>query len=613
AMPLAIEPWDTSGVFWRFWGEEGASDVALCLHGVESHSAWFEEVAVCLVEKKWACVAFDRPGWGRSAGERGHLASYREALRQVVSGAAALRRHFTRVHLVGLSWGGMLALYTALRRGIFFDSLTLIAPGIWPAVRLPWWSILRLAAALAARAPQRRVALPIDVSWFTRRKDRSAYIQRDPQRVTEVTASFCLETLKMRRFIAEHLPLRQVRKGCALLAGDDRIVDNAATERSLRPAGLAISLFAGAAHSLVFESPARVAEEIIANGSRSPGAQGVRVLIAGAGAVGGLTAGLLALAGERVTLLARPAQAQAIAANGLRLVMPEGERQVGEVEAVADASAVDSAPDLVVLAVKSFATAAALAELRPAIGPNAGFLSLQNGIDNEALIAAAYPQHPVWAGAICAYSIATEPGRICWLDDRGGLALAPVDSMALSGAGDSEKLLRLWRGTGMEAQMVLTEGAAARIKWSKLMLNVAFNALNAATGLSAAEILAHPECGALAAQALQEGFTVMRAQGIKPIDLPGYPVSHLAWLCQLPAPLLRRALAWLLRHEPSGMSSMRQDIVAGRGQTEAIFINGAIVKAGQRLNIPTPANVRLWQWVDSLRDHQKDGSFRESG
>ncbi len=599
-MAIASESLDGERVFCRLWGEEGAADVALCLHGVESHSEWFEEVAAALGEKKWACFAFDRPGWGRSEGERGHLSSYRAALRLVVAAATALRRRFGRVHLVGLSWGGMLALYAALRRGLFFDSVTLVAPGIWPAARLPWRSVFRVAAALAANAPQRRVRLPIDVAWFTRRQDRTAYIQRDAYRVTEVTASFCLETLKMRRFIAVHLPRRQARKCRALLAGDDRIVDNARTEQALRSAGSAISLFAGAAHSLVFESPQRVAEEIIANGSQGRSGQGMRILVAGAGAVGGLTAGLLALAGERVTLLARPAQAQAIAADGLRIAMPEGERQVREVEAVADAAAAGGQPDLVVLAVKGFSTAAALADLQPVIGPATAFLSLQNGVESEAMIAQAYPQHPLWAGAICAYTAATAPGHIFWLDDRGGLALAPVDGLALSGVCCPEKMLRLWRSTGMETRLALEDGAAARVKWSKLMLNVAFNALNAATGLSAAEILAHPEYGALATEVLKECCAAMAAQKIKPLDLPGYPVSKLAWLCRLPRPLLRRALAWFLRHEPGGASSMRQDMLIGRKQTEAAFINGAVVKAGQRLGLATPANERLWQWVDSI-------------
>ena len=118
-------------LFTREWQpQDKARGVVLCLHGVESHSEWFEEVAAELARRGLAAFAFDRPGWGRSAGVRGHLAAYADAVRQVAEVASTLRERYAEVHLAGLSWGGLLALYVALRRGPLFDALTLIAPGI---------------------------------------------------------------------------------------------------------------------------------------------------------------------------------------------------------------------------------------------------------------------------------------------------------------------------------------------------------------------------------------------------------------------------------------------------------------------------------------------------
>ena len=256
-------------VFTRAWKPDSASAAVLCLHGVESHSDWFDEVGASLSERGMATFGFDRPGWGKSAGERGHIASYADALGQVAELATSLRREYGVVHLAGLSWGGLLALYAALRRGPLFDSLTLIAPGIASKADLSWWRKLRVAWGVISGRPRIRVPLPIEVDHFTHRPDRTRYIREDPARVKSVTASFCLETLKMRRFAAENIACRRLPPTTLLLADSDRLIDNQATRELIRkastrtaPGTVRIVEMERTAHSLVFEAPERVAEEI---------------------------------------------------------------------------------------------------------------------------------------------------------------------------------------------------------------------------------------------------------------------------------------------------------------------------------------------------------------
>lgn len=584
-------------VFDRAWlpaHPEKAEEVVLCLHGVESHGAWFHEVAEALAGRGYVVHAYDRAGWGRSPGKRGHLPGYDVALRHLEELVMVLRERYARVHLAGLSWGGMLALYAMLRRGLYFDSLTLIAPGVIAKADLPFWHKLRVAGAILRHRDERRVPVPIHTVDFTKREDITRAIEADPHRTTQVSARFCFETLKMRAFCREQVPHRKLPRWSLLLAEHDAIVDNDAMRTLFRTQDVSVKQYAGKVHSLVFEDPARVAADIAERAeARMANADRKRVAVVGAGAVGSLVGGLLALRGHEVTLVGRAAHVEAIRKHGLRISLGAGHRVVRDhLDAVTTPEEADGPVDLVILAVKGFDTRATLAQLPPLLGETTGILSLQNGLGNEAILAEAYPGRVLLGGAICAYLDFPEPGHIVWSDDRGGLAGGVVQ-------GEAEAARALWTSilpdTGMETRWV---EASASVKWSKLILNVAFNALNAMTGLPTAEILAHKTHGTLAARALKEAFAVMRACGVEPVDLPGYPVTRMARLCRLPVGVVRRALAKVTAGQTKTVSSMQQDLRKGRGTTEIDDINGRIVREGAAHGIRTPANETLCRMME---------------
>lgn len=581
----------------REWlAEQPSTEAFLLLHGVESHSGWFCEVAPALAARGYNVFAYDRPGWGESEGMSGHLASYADELSRLEGLVRSLRVKHTRVHLAGLSWGGMLALYAALRRGILFDSVGLIAPGICPVADLPLMDKLKVAAGIVLRDPVSTVPVPIRTAHFTRLPQWVEFIEKDTLRNKRVTASFCFETLKMRKFCAEFAPLRTLPPLTLLLAGEDKIIDNAATRDLIEQSpGATIHELGGAEHSLVFEAPVAVAERLAENAALGRQHE-KKVVVLGAGAVGSAVGGLLAQGGCPTILIGRKAHVEAVNGKGLKLSLGGGERFITDhlraVETPEEALVAGGQPDLLIVAVKSFDTVSALTQARDLIGPQTVILSLQNGVGNEPRISAAFPHNTVLGGAICAYLDFAAPGEVVWSDDRGGLAVGYF-SGDRSRAEDAAKLLR---ASGM---MVVSCPDAARVKWSKLLLNTAFNALNASTGLSTSEILAHPEYGTLAVRALREGFAVMRAQGIAPLDLPGYQVGKLGLLCKLPCVAARTVLAKVTAKEKKTVSSMRQDVARGRGQTEVAEINGAIVAAGRRAQIPTPANEELCRRMET--------------
>ncbi len=582
----------------RRWVVGNAESVVLCLHGVESHGEWFDEAAAALNQRGLSVYAYDRPGWGLSEGTRGHLATYAETLGQIEEVIARLRLLYEKVHLVGLSWGGLLALYAGLRRGLLFDSLTLLVPGLATRTDLSSATKAALAAYMATGRLRATVKIPIHDDWFTRRPERTAYIRDDPHRVKRISAAFCVESFKMRAFCRANLGRRRLPATTLLLAGDDEIIDNDATRALFARTDVTVREFPGAAHSLVFEVPEETAAAIAENAARAHRIEEPRrILVMGAGAVGSLLGGLLALGGHEACLVGRQAHVDAVNADGLRITLGGGGRTVRDrLRAVTDIAEAPGPFDLVVLCVKSFDTDEALAALQPVVGPETAILSLQNGTGNEAKICAALPENPVLGGAICAYLEFTGPGQVAWSDDRGGM-------VAGCAGGDARKAEAVWRNilpaTGMETAFV---SSSVSVKWSKLMLNVAFNALNAVTGLPTAEILAHPEYGTLAARALREGFAVMRARGVDPVDLPGYPVTRMARLCRLPAWIVRPVLARLTAGQTKTVSSMAQDFARKRRTTEIDDINGAVVRAGRAANVATPANEELVALVRAARE-----------
>lgn len=105
----------------------------------------------------------------------------------------------------------------------------------------------------------------------------------------------------------------------------------------------------------------------------------MRILIVGAGATGGYLADLLTAGGRDVTVLVRARTRQRLAASGLRIRDLGGDIRTTPVRAVV-ADEIDSAFDMVIMAVRGDAVAAAVVDLAPAVGPLTRVLSLGNGM-----------------------------------------------------------------------------------------------------------------------------------------------------------------------------------------------------------------------------------------
>lgn len=320
-----------------------------------------------------------------------------------------------------------------------------------------------------------------------------------------------------------------------------------------------------------------------------------RILVIGAGAIGCLVGGKLALSGQPVTLVGRPAFVTAVRAAGLRLDDEAGNhaiRQVTAAGSIAEALGDGSEPfQAAIFTVKSYDTQAALEELaeaqhqRPAAIPT--LLSVQNGVGNEEAIAAAFPQATVVAGSIATPVSVLGAGAIRVDKPRYSLGLSPWQPPQENLAFDS-----LLSTMGRAGFAVTFFPDARGMKWTKLLMNMMGNAASAILDEPPEVVFADSAMVDLELAAWREALAVMAAAGIPAVNLDRYPFATLAPLIRhAPAGVIRPVLRKQIGGARGGkMPSLQLDLQSGKAKSEVLWLNGAVVKAGKEVGVPTPVN-----------------------
>ncbi len=309
----------------------------------------------------------------------------------------------------------------------------------------------------------------------------------------------------------------------------------------------------------------------------------LRLLSIGAGAIGTYIGGSLALGGHQVVFVERPEVAEKLASRGLKLDLSGTENHLPDpqvVVSIREALALQDY-DAALFALKSFDTPVFLESLTEPAAALPPFLCLSNGVANEPALSAAFGPDKVIAGTITSAIGRRDTGEIVLEKLRGvGIAAGHPLSQRLDAAMDE---------AGLNSKLFAN---AADMKWSKMLTNLISNASSAILDMPPGEIFAHPGLYRLEIGQLRETLQVMAAQGIKVVDLPGTPVRLLAFAVKyLPLAVSRPLLGKAVGGGRGGkMPSFHIDLHAGRGRSEVNFLNGAVVRAGGRHNIPTPVN-----------------------
>ena len=275
-------------------------------------------------------------------------------------------------------------------------------------------------------------------------------------------------------------------------------------------------------NSVHFEAPGSVTDEATDTRYRqffvgSLGNTIMKFAVYGAGGVGGYFGGRLAQAGHEVHLIARGSHLNALRENGLTVESVRGDFHV-DCPATDDPAEIGEV-DYVLFCVKSFDTESAAARLEPLIGEETAVLSLQNGVDNEEILADRIGEEHTMGGVAYVFATIKESGVV---EHTGGPAKILFGELAESASGGrANPNERSERAEALLAACEDVEGMSGAITenvwatlWDKFALICAQAGMTATTRLPLGPIRDSEESWAMYRQILEEVVSVARADGV---------------------------------------------------------------------------------------------------
>ncbi len=331
-----------------------------------------------------------------------------------------------------------------------------------------------------------------------------------------------------------------------------------------------------------------------------------RAIMFGAGSIGCFNGISWLSEGLDVTFLGRAATGDELEKNGGTISGPFGERTVAssKVHYFTEPSALADA-DIIFLTVKATGNETAAVEIRNNAKSGTLVVSLQNGIGNAERLRALLPGFDIIEGMTSFNVVKTGPAH--WKKTiNGELILA--------------------RNALLEAFFQSLESASFKphfhddmraVLWSKLLLNLN-NALNALSAETLHAQLSNRKWRQILAAAQEEAIAVAEAEGVGLVKLTPLPPKFLPTFIRLPNWFFNTIGLRMQGVAKDARSSMSDDFTAGR-KSEVDFLNGAVVEAATRNNIPCPVNTaiikmvksaeaggrRVWSAEDALKEIKK--------
>ena len=296
----------------------------------------------------------------------------------------------------------------------------------------------------------------------------------------------------------------------------------------------------------------------------------MRIAIMGSGGLGAFFGGLLAHAGEDVTFIARGANLQALRTQGLTVKRPARDDLHLDVRATDDPREVGPV-DLIWFGVKSYDLDAAAHQAAALVGPETVALTIQNGVEAPERVAAVLPGAVVLGGVVLGGATLVAPGIV-----EQKTARLPVKFGAPRGGltPPAERFQQVLRAAGLEAE---ASADIQRELWEKFIFTCV-GALCVLARLPVGSIVDRPATAELARGIMAEAEAIGRARDI---NLEDGTVDRLFQRMQTVAATT-----------PAMRPSMYFDLLQGR-RLELDALNGAVVRMGRELGIPTPLNFAM--------------------
>ncbi len=304
----------------------------------------------------------------------------------------------------------------------------------------------------------------------------------------------------------------------------------------------------------------------------------MRIAIMGAGGVGGCLGGLLAKAGNDVSLICRGEHLAAIKANGLKLIRPDTEFVV-KVDATDDPAEVGPV-DLVLFTVKTYQNRHVITALKPLMGPETSVISLQNGVESHEQLGAVLGPSHILPGTYWASSHVISPGVIA------------EDVMAQISFGEIEdteslralEIRKVFREAGIETEI---SSDPLQVIWQKFIVLSALAGITSASLTRPKELLQYQDARKMFCDAMAEALAVGLAKGI-----------------DLSENLVQESLEYV-DSLPDFQNAMQGDYENGRA-TELDALSGAVIRLGKQIGVATPVHSLLYSVLLPHKDGVPD-------
>lgn len=295
------------------------------------------------------------------------------------------------------------------------------------------------------------------------------------------------------------------------------------------------------------------------------------VALLGAGAMGAYFAACFAASpGFTTRLIARGERRQrlerdGLVVNGRPVFIPAASPEEGPALA-----------DLIIVALKHHHLAAAVADLKPFVGPDTVILSVMNGLESEAIIGAAVGEEKVLFAISVGIDAVRQGNRLTY-SNPGRHIFGEADNTVVS-----ERVRRVQEAFTRAGIAWETPPDMIRMLWWKFMINVGMNQASAAMRAPYGAFQTRAEARDLMEALMREVIALAGPAGVNLGE-----TDMLDWYRVLPT------------LSPTGKTSMLQDVEAGR-KTEVDIFGGTVVALGQRHGVPTPVNRTLFQIIRML-------------
>lgn len=304
----------------------------------------------------------------------------------------------------------------------------------------------------------------------------------------------------------------------------------------------------------------------------------MKILIMGAGGVGGYYGARFAQAGHEVIFVARGRHRDAIAAKGLEVRSERGDVMIRGAK-VTDEPAAAGVCDFILVCTKLRDLEAAAQAIRPAVKPGTGVVSLQNGVEKERVLIKAVGRAAVMGGTTQISAVIAQPGVIQHTGTMATLIYGELDRSLTERLKAFDRAARATPGF----DAVLAENVELEI-WKKFSLLAPLAGITAFHRKAIGPLRADPETRRELELLVAEAVAVGRAEGVA--FGPGREAEIMDFI---------DGLIGVMK------SSMLHDLEAGK-PLEIEWLTGAVCRLGRDHGVPTPANDRIYAALAPFKD-----------